>query len=80
MSAETLREHEGIRRREEVLTYCRRIRNLAKRSYAIHYGAWREYGTVPGEPIRPTELSFMAAQAVRMEIDTLRRKWGEVCR
>lgn len=49
--------------------YVRRIRNSDKRWYASTYLAYA-LGE-QGEPSRPAGLSYMAAQAVRMEINEI---------
>jgi hypothetical protein len=54
--------------------YANAIRNAAKRSYANAYIAWMVGGAVGLEPERG-RLSTMAAQAVRLEVASL-RLWG----
>jgi hypothetical protein len=46
--------------------YIRAIRNRVKRAYAVAYLAYR-LGEGP-EPADPRDLSYMAAQAVRMNL------------
>ncbi len=51
--------------------YIRAIRNKTKRAYADRY--WRYLkGTYPWEPDRGT-LSYMAAQAVQMQLSKIKR-------
>ncbi len=50
-----------------VENYTRRLRNAAKRNYAKRWGAWRQQGEQGLEP-EPIGLSYMAAQAVRMNV------------
>lgn len=51
---------------EEAAAYIGRIRNLRKREYAKSYWLYLRYGGV--QPSRG-ELSYMAAQAVRITLD-----------
>ena len=46
--------------------YIRRIRNAAKRDYATRYWAW--LSRAGPHPDEPEELSYMAAQAVRLQL------------
>ena len=47
-------------------SYVRRIRNLSKRYYAEAYLRWLQAGRPEHqEPLRPANMSYMAAQAVR---------------
>jgi hypothetical protein len=48
--------------------YIRRIRNPLKRAYAQAYWKWLASGQQGPEPERDPSLSYMAAQAVRMEL------------
>ena len=52
--------------REAAEPYIRRIRNATKRQYALDYINAFYAGTV--QPDRPQDLSFMAAQGVRMNL------------
>jgi hypothetical protein len=52
--------------------YIRRIRSERKRTYAAYYLNWCRHGKRSSEPERG-ELSAMAAQAVRLEIDRILR-------
>jgi hypothetical protein len=52
---------------EEGYSYVRTLRNWAKRQYAEAYLLWKAHGGA--EP--KYECSYMAAQAVRMQIDRL---------
>jgi len=52
------------------IAYIRRIRNMAKRDYAQRYYTWLCAGSI-GEPPERGGLSYMAAQAVRMEFTQL---------
>ena len=54
--------------KEHVKDYISKIRNMNKRTYADHYAR-----DPFGDHLRG-DLSVMAAQAVRMNIDELRRK------
>jgi len=49
--------------------YLNLIRNAAKRRYGFAYLAWLNGGAVGDEPERGA-LSYMAAQAVRIELAT----------
>lgn len=49
-------------------SYVRRIRNVSKRAYAEVYLQWLRAGRSGQEPLRPNNLSYMAAQAVRLEL------------
>ena len=50
-------------------SYIRRIRNVSKRAYAEAYLRWLRAGRPEHqEPLRPNNLSYMAAQAVRLEL------------
>lgn len=51
--------------------YVRRIRNSLKYVYANNYAAWVLNGRIGVEPVRVHGLSYMAAQAVRLEIEDL---------
>jgi hypothetical protein len=61
-------------RSTEALKYIRAIRNADKRDYAIRYAIWmvrsEEDKQVVVEPV-PFHLSCMAAQAVRMALNTI---------
>ena len=57
---------EGYYTREEALAYAKRIKNVFKRAYAYGWITHRFDGNI--EPIRPPELSYMAAQSVRLTI------------
>ena len=57
--------------RNEATEYVRRIRNKAKREYAISFHAYLIAGKVGPEPPRPPELSGMAAQAVKLNLYAL---------
>jgi len=77
MIAELMRFAESAGRQAAVMRYCRSIRNDIKRRYALTYGSWAEYSDrneqdMPREP----RLSVMAAQAVRMRIDEIRRLYA----
>jgi hypothetical protein len=52
--------------------YGNLIRNKPKRDYAFAYIAWLRNGAEGLEPEKPRNLSYMAAQAVRMAIDTMK--------
>lgn len=57
----------------EMLNYIRAIRNSHKRDYAIRYAIWLtrdEENKIRPEP-QPFNLSEMAAQAVRMNLEKL---------
>lgn len=60
--------HESAKPHGEVATYIGRIRNAAKRAYAIAYARHLSGGPRP-EP--PASLSYMAAQAVRMQLEAM---------
>lgn len=55
--------------------YIKRIRNRAKKRYAEMYAEFLERGGLERgpEPERPKELSYMAAQAVRIELHAIYR-------
>lgn len=56
---------------DQAVTYCQKIRNRFKQEYAFAYLRAQVNG-LP-EPERPAELSYLAAQAVRLMIlDILR--------
>ena len=57
---------EGHYTKEEALAFAKRIRNMFKRAYAYGWIAYRFNGA--SEPVRPPELSYMAAQGVRLTI------------
>jgi hypothetical protein len=58
--------------------YIRGIRNSQKKSYAVNYWAYLSAHTRV-EPIH--ELTYMGAQAVRMQLDSIRlANWQEVSR
>ncbi len=58
---------------EIVQAYIRRLRNSRKKDYAVAYWAWVSGGKQGPEPGKG-ELSFMGAQAVRIEIhETLKQ-------
>ena len=48
--------------------YVRRIRNPLKQAYAQAYASFVATGGGVHEPAQPTGLSYMAAQAVRMDL------------
>ena len=49
--------------------YIKRIHNISKREYARAYLQWLRAGRPEHrEPLRPNNLSYMAAQAVRLEL------------
>lgn len=52
--------------------YVSSIKNAAKRKYAEQYLLYR-MGNFEKEPDRPAELSYMGAQAVRLELNSLLR-------
>ena len=52
---------------QNATAYIKRIKNAAKRKYAMSYLAYL-YGTTHLEPDDPHNLSYMAAQAVRIEL------------
>ena len=49
--------------------YMNLIRNKAKRDYGFAYIAWLKNGAVGHSPERPPGLSYMGAQAVRIQLD-----------
>lgn len=49
--------------------YANLIRNKPKRDYAFAYLSWMRNGAEGNEPDKPKGLSFMGAQAVRMQIE-----------
>jgi hypothetical protein len=53
-------------------SYVARIRNQPKQSYAREYLAWKR-GYRLTEPERPDSLSYMGAQAVRLQLDPMFR-------
>lgn len=55
----------------KIRPYITSMRSGAKRDYAILYEAWLESGKSDKEPSRPKNLSAIAAQSVRMEIDSI---------
>ena len=59
--------HSQDKRRLQVLSYVKRIKNPLKRDYALEYYGFAFYGEP--YPERPSGLSYMAAQAVRLAID-----------
>jgi hypothetical protein len=54
-------------RREEAYRYLNLIRNADKRRYGFAYLAWMRNHAIGHEPERG-RLSYMAAQAVRMQL------------
>lgn len=48
--------------------YAGRIRNPAKRTYALSYGKWLLHNRSYSEPRPPASLSFMGTQAVRLNM------------
>ena len=48
--------------------YIERIRNPHKRSYARAYWNWLASDSCEPEPEKPAELSYMAAQSVRVAL------------
>jgi hypothetical protein len=52
--------------------YANSIRNKPKRDYAFAYLAWLKNGSIGPEPDKPVALSYMAAQAVRQNLQALR--------
>lgn len=54
---------------EKTCDYMRRIRNKAKKHYAFAYWQYKLGHSI--EPQQPADLSYMAAQAVRMNINEL---------
>ena len=57
----------------EAEAYINRIRNFRKRAYARAFWAWLHIGFSGPEP-EPGQLSYMAAQAVRMRLYGLSHK------
>ena len=57
-------------KRKAVNRYITRIRNPLKRAYALGYSYWLT-GMAERAPQRPVDLSYMAAQAVEMELRDL---------
>jgi len=55
------------KRKLQVLSYVKRIKNPLKRDYALDYYNFSFYGGQ--RPERPSGLSYLAAQAVRLVID-----------
>jgi hypothetical protein len=55
-------------------SYIRRIRNPAKKAYATAMMQWILNPSMDNEPERPDNLSFMAGQAVRIELYRLNTK------
>lgn len=56
----------------DTLQYCKSIRNSAKRDYAFRYRAW-----LFGNPDYPEyQCSYMAAQAVRMQLHEICKNAG----
>jgi hypothetical protein len=53
-------------------TYIRKIRNSAKREYALAYWRWMKVRGDGPEPVRPSKLGGMGAQAVRISL-------GQIC-
>jgi hypothetical protein len=48
--------------------YIAAIRNAGKRDYAVAYAEWLDSDRNTPEPERPTDLSYMAGQAVRLNL------------
>lgn len=48
--------------------YLNLLRKKAKRDYGFAYLSWLRNGAVGVEPTRPKDLSYMGAQAVRLEL------------
>lgn len=61
-------------REEEQDRYVKAIRNPSKRLYAERYLAWMRGPRSCAEPLRPEWLSYMAAQAVRIELKNTRER------
>jgi hypothetical protein len=55
---------------ERAAKYVYAIRNVHKRQYAREYALWCE-SKRDEDPERPAELSYLAAQAVRMNLDAI---------
>ena len=55
----------------EMAAYMRSIRNPAKRAYADQYWHWRRGFVASADP--PGNLSYMAAQAVRIRVEDIMR-------
>jgi hypothetical protein len=53
--------------------YIRRIRNKSKQAYARSYLAWLANMRPDTEPERPSDVSYMAAQGVRLQLMGLAR-------
>jgi hypothetical protein len=51
--------------------YLNMVRNKAKREYGFAYLGWLKGGAVGAAPDKPPALSCMAAQAVRLELDSM---------
>ena len=56
--------------KRDISAYIRRIRNANKRAYALAYYSWlmRDPAHEEQDPPERGKLSYMAAQAVRMEL------------
>jgi hypothetical protein len=68
-SAGTDQGGDRVSKHDAATGYIRRIRNEAKRRYAYTY--WKHLLGYYNAPARPATLSFMAAQAVEMQLREL---------
>jgi hypothetical protein len=65
---------EALPRKNPALTaYARTCRNAAKRQYAEDYADYLD-GFTDTEPVRPTSLGYMGAQAVRLAMSAILRE------
>lgn len=62
---------------ETAQSYVSKMRSSKKKEYARRYLLYRQTRVEPSPPLYP--LSYMAAQAVRMEIDRLLEAEKEEC-
>jgi hypothetical protein len=54
---------------KEAEAYIRKIRNPFKRAYAVDYWRWLQTCEGDAPAYNPAELSYMGAQAVRINLD-----------
>lgn len=59
---------------DQMLKYIRGIKNSQKREYAVRYAIWLMRSENKNQTMEPTPFncSYIAAQAVRMRLETLK--------
>ena len=59
----------NFEKEKQAAQYIKQIKNIAKKAYAAAY--WHYLNTTHTKEPQPFDLSYMAAQAVRIKLDSI---------